>query len=165
MPDGRHASSDSAMPTRAAADMGAPAVWLAFAPAEAAVLRSWAAREPWALDHGPDQGGLAPQLALLAAQLTAAAPLLHHAARELGQLLASLGSARCQYALRYVGQHNLQFQASLAALIAAAGPQDPALAALGRRCAAFSRARTLASIFSGTRLQRIHTIMESYTDE
>lgn len=127
------------------------------------------ARDSWAVDFAMAGSRPAPALTLflkeLAAGVPAAAPVLHKVPREMAQLLARLTSTRCMALVAYIAQHNKQFLDSLAFLIETDGDVDPALAAIRRRFEAITKARLLGEIFSGERLHRIHSIMESYTDE
>jgi hypothetical protein len=90
--------------------------------------------------------------------------VLHRVPREFSEVLAHLTTTRCLYLIQHIAQRNPQFLDSLTFLLAAEAGSDPNLAAIRRRFEAFSRARLLGQIFSGPRLERIVSIMGSYTE-
>ena len=123
----------------------------------------------WAVDFadGPAAPSFDLQLYLqdLADCVKTSAAVLHQVPGEFAALLAQLTSTRCLYLIRYVAQHNGQFLDTLAALIEAAGDDQPQLAVIRQRFETFSRAQLLGEIFSAQRLHRIASIMENYKDE
>lgn len=125
--------------------------------------------DKWAVDYSEMTSPHAFDIQLflqdLGGFIAATSGALHRYPREFAEVLARLTTTRCMYVIRYVAQRNPQFLDNLAGLIELESEGNPNLIAIRRRFEAFSKARLLGEIFSGKRLNRIVSIMGSYTDD
>jgi hypothetical protein len=121
----------------------------------------------WAVDFDETatKGSFDAQLQLFMAELAAlvesSASELHRVPLELAEVLSHLTTTRCLYLLRQLSKCNLSIFDSL---MATQGATEANATTIRRRLEVIERARLLAQIFSGERLQRILTVMGSYTD-
>lgn len=123
-------------------------------------------QDHWATDYAvPLPFDLQRYLQALTVAVQAAPALPHHAAAAWGDLLAQLTSSRSLYLVRYIAERDEKFLDSLGRLLETAASDAPHLAVLRQRFDAFSKAQLLGEIFSTQRLQRIASIMGTYTDD
>lgn len=123
-------------------------------------------QDQWANDYAvPLPFDLQRYLQALIASVQAAPGAAHGAPAAWAGLLAQLTSSRSLYLVRYIAERDEKFLDSLGVLLETAGSDAPHLAVLRQRFDAFSKAQLLGEIFSTQRLQRIASIMGTYTDD